>query len=1303
MHDNHNIQLAQLKKLLRDSKQLNGVTLLKSDDIQGMSMVKVSIIILIITLLHSGREFRAVFVGTSDVISKDGSPLNPTKTVFDPFIFNTAITRSKSLVVAVGNPFLILSVEKQMEEVHGGRAKCWSQFMKQCLECNTFHFSSKAKSSMISKEAYDECKTYLYDKLFYDFKTRIEIDDSEAQGDSILKAYQEELEKIYEYKKAKLTLARATKEDLSWIMNEQDSQVCEPPKAEKKEQDEDEEDYVEKYDCILNFYSYREAKAEPIDPKKKVVTIRGSGNRIGAFDGDTFEVGVFHDNPDGKCYGRALKLRERGSESTFICRVSHHNPVMFYPIDGKNSKFINLPRISKDLLQKRDKDAVKDELKSTDVVVFDHHAIDSNSEELKIPPIHQVIPHSVAKDKLFIVAYLRWKKPYRFPLGIVIGVLPKGHTAFCAERMLKVKHSIEYAAEDTMKTGTVTIVKNDNESLHDRAFTIDPDGAQNLDDAISLVKLPPLDDSELVDGRSGEIYQLGVHIVNCARHIESHGDIDKEARRRGISVYGDREGKVMQMLPAGIREGLSLLPNKIRDVISVIASISIDSHGTSITITDIEIKEAQIMSHLQLTYMSAQRIMNGDTEHITHDLAQAIHQFDCQKNQPSLSLTLQLLYKIALTLKKVRLQSDAAHYYDISDSEDSFSWQIHMLIEELMIWANSKVAEKVHERYSDTALLRRQPEPNSDTMKDFTDKHKEVASMSLNLSSSVGSQQEIARDQMFVLTNETLVDIRSAFSSGNVVHLISLLFSDRYYPQLASVRSQLQLCQHPAKYCCTDRKTNPTYYHHYSLQLDHYTHFSSPLRRYIDIEVQRMLVQLPEVSNSSTTPQEFSQSEHQRLCSHLNRKHRNARQFERSIKSVGLALKYSCSSEVYSAFIADNSKGSIEFCFPQLDLKDISPRERTVPLKFLGPYANVKEEDFVSMFTSDGKGFQTFNWKVQMTSFSAEQGAFIFNVPNIHIQSLNDNAEDGTVSVEIFTTNTADPDDFTLSIVKCNATTNKPLTLAMPFDQWKKTIDFVKNPTLEKMNELDKLLPTLPTLSPQKKTKLEITKSSPFINCHYQTCFKPHDVVRMWMTRSMRESLIAPAIQMVEVNPLVRICVQHNAHPAECFSDQNLSKASRKYYSSITEYVHTWEKVLLAEAAEKSVKECRQVIIHDVILAWPQLVVPSNCIDEEYFEPMGSISLTLPQNYVENCSEFIQFNEGDLVCVRYGLDAHLPARAVFHMVIHKINYNKDDETKPVKVMMKMIGDSNRRISEKMKPILESKCELQLISLSTSYQ
>ena len=1244
-----------------------------------------------------GREFRAVFIGTSDVTNEEGIPLNPTKTVFDPFIFNTAVTRSKSLVVAVGNPYLMLHIEQEMvmNLKLGDRAKCWSELIKQCLVYNTFHFSDHTDKSKAERDA---CRTYLYSKLFGNFKPMIERDKSEKHGDTILKAYQKELENILEYKKAKFTLKYVPKQDLSWILNFEYDNEDEQSLSEDEQlpSDEDDEDYLEKYDCILNFHNYREAEATPINPEKKIVTIRGSGNRIGAFDGDTFEVGVFRDNPDGKCYGRVLKLKARGGDATFICRVSNFNPIKFYPIDKKNPKFFNLPRISQDFLNRRDKDALEDELKSTDVVVFDREAVESDSEELKIPPIRQLIPHNVAKDMLFIVAYICWKKPYESPLGIVIGVIPKGYTALSAERLLMIKHSIVHEDERAMLPCGDARRGPDSGNLYDRAFTIDPENAQNLDDAISLVKLQSQEKS------STEIYQLGVHIVNCAKHIQHNEQIDTEAKRRGTSVYSGRGGKVMHMLPITTRENLSLQPNKIRDVLSVTANVMFHSNDTISIDESVEIKQAQVKSCIRLTYMNAQDIMDGVA---VPSLGTAVDGFNSKDSevQPSLSKTLQLLYKIAISKRQERLKCDAAHSYDIGEPEELRCWQAHMLIEELMIWANNKVSEKIHNFYPDTALLRRQPRPNIDTMKALIQRHKQEASMSLALSTFI-DQQEIFENLVFVLTLETLSLIKTAISSKQFVQLTSLIFSDCYYPQLAAVHSQLRLNLTRAEYCCTDNNTDKSAYHHYSLRLDNYTHFSSPLRRYLDIEVQRMLMEIPEVTNSPSNLN-FQPEEHKKLCSHLNKMSRNSKQFERNISSVKLAVRYGESSEVYNAFITDNSKGELELCFSHLDLKDIQNKEKRIPLKFLGPYANVKEEDLISDFTGGSQEGRTFSWKMKMTSFNALQGAFVLNIPRVDVY-MKDNillSEEHSIVIEMFTNHSADPDDSSLSVLNYGASTS-PTVITMPFNQWKKALDFVKEPTAENMEALQNVLPNLPSVTPMKKMKLDESKLSPLINFKCQTSFKPHDVIRVWMTRSIREALIAPTIQIVELNPLVRICVQHNSNPAKCFSDQNLSKASRKVYGSINEYVNLWERVLLAEAAENSVKECRQVIIRDVSLEWPPLIIPTNCIDEEYYQPKGNtITLTLPKKYLENCSEFIHFHEGDLVCVRYGIDPHESVRAVFHMVIYKIKYNENDITKPMKVLMKFVGDSNCRISKKMKGNLGRQCELQLISLSTSYQ
>lgn len=64
-------------------------------------------------------------------------------------MFNTAITRAESLVVAVGNPFLLLKTEKQMvkDPIYRWKGKCWSNFLKFCIEKRTIHFSDSLKLS----------------------------------------------------------------------------------------------------------------------------------------------------------------------------------------------------------------------------------------------------------------------------------------------------------------------------------------------------------------------------------------------------------------------------------------------------------------------------------------------------------------------------------------------------------------------------------------------------------------------------------------------------------------------------------------------------------------------------------------------------------------------------------------------------------------------------------------------------------------------------------------------------------------------------------------------------------------------------------------------------------------------------------------------------------------------------------------------------------------------------------------------------------------------------------------------------
>ena len=89
---------------------------------------------------HAGREFRFLLLSTSEPTTDDGYIKNPTKSFCDRFVFNTAITRAQSLIVSVGNPFLLLEVEKLMIIRYGEKGKCWSSYLDYCLRNKTISF-----------------------------------------------------------------------------------------------------------------------------------------------------------------------------------------------------------------------------------------------------------------------------------------------------------------------------------------------------------------------------------------------------------------------------------------------------------------------------------------------------------------------------------------------------------------------------------------------------------------------------------------------------------------------------------------------------------------------------------------------------------------------------------------------------------------------------------------------------------------------------------------------------------------------------------------------------------------------------------------------------------------------------------------------------------------------------------------------------------------------------------------------------------------------------------------------------------
>ena len=92
--------------------------------------------------MYAGKDYRIVILSTSEPTNADGSARDQTKSICNPFVFNTVISRARSLIVCVGNPYVLLRKEQHMVSRYGEKAKCWSNFLKICFDNNTFSVGS---------------------------------------------------------------------------------------------------------------------------------------------------------------------------------------------------------------------------------------------------------------------------------------------------------------------------------------------------------------------------------------------------------------------------------------------------------------------------------------------------------------------------------------------------------------------------------------------------------------------------------------------------------------------------------------------------------------------------------------------------------------------------------------------------------------------------------------------------------------------------------------------------------------------------------------------------------------------------------------------------------------------------------------------------------------------------------------------------------------------------------------------------------------------------------------------------------
>ncbi|GAA5977778.1 hypothetical protein JCM10908_005093 [Rhodotorula pacifica] len=326
-----------------------------------------------------------------------------------------------------------------------------------------------------------------------------------------------------------------------------------------------------------------------------------------------------------------------------------------------------------------------------------------------------------------------------------------------------------------------------------RVFTIDPETAKDLDDALHIIKNE--------DGT----YEVGVHIADVSHFVKPNTALDREARKRATTVYLVQ--RAVPMLPPTLSEELCSL-NAGADKLTFSVIFTLTPEGQ---IVSTWFGKTVINSKAKLAYSDAQEVIDKDA------LPEGkVEDVDLRKG---IEDDVKMLAAIAKQLRARRFDSGALRIDNVKvsfrldefglpvDAREYERKEANELIEEFMLMANIAVAGKIASGLPDQALLRRHEAPIDRRLEAFVTRMKKLG-IDLDGSSS-GSLMKSIKD----VTDP----------------------SERLTLQHLSTRAM-----HRAKYFCTGT-LDFSRYGHYALNVPLYTHFTSPIRRYADVIVHRQL------------------------------------------------------------------------------------------------------------------------------------------------------------------------------------------------------------------------------------------------------------------------------------------------------------------------------------------------------------------------------------------------------------------------------------------------------------------------------
>uniref|UniRef100_A0A8C0TSR8 DIS3-like exonuclease 2 n=1 Tax=Canis lupus familiaris TaxID=9615 RepID=A0A8C0TSR8_CANLF len=418
-------------------------------------------------------------------------------------------------------------------------------------------------------------------------------------------------------------------------------------------------------------------------------------------------------------------------------------------------------------------------------------------------------------NTLFICRIVDWKEDSNFALGQLAKSLGQAGEIEPETEGILTEYGVDFSdfsseVLDCLPQGLPWTIPPEEFSKRrdlrkDCIFTIDPSTARDLDDALSC--------KPLADGN----FEVGVHIADVSYFVPEGSPLDKVAAERATSVYLVQ--KVVPMLPRLLCEELcSLHPMSDKLTFSVIWTLTPEGK-----ILGEWFGRTIIRSCTKLSYEHAQSMIESPTEKIPEEelppispehTSEEVHRAVLNLHKIAKELRKQRFVDGALRLDQLKLAftldhetglPQGCHIYEYRDS--------NKLVEEFMLLANMAVAHKTHRTFPERALLRRHPPPQTKMLNDL-----------MEFCDQMGLPMDFS-------------------SAGALNKSLTETFGDDKY-SLARKEVLTNMCSRPmqmALYFCSGVLQDQAQFRHYALNVPLYTHFTSPIRRFADVLVHRLL------------------------------------------------------------------------------------------------------------------------------------------------------------------------------------------------------------------------------------------------------------------------------------------------------------------------------------------------------------------------------------------------------------------------------------------------------------------------------